>query len=203
MEVWFSNKTWGEFDVDVGFHKNDSEVDEDIFELVVEVAIVECGLEVDDDDDDDDDEVVEGAAELVDDVLEVVAACVEVVGVCEVEVEVVVAAAAVLEDLAMLELPDPPPASKTTMLAVSPDGTVTTQKLAPPAPAAESELVTPPIPSTEGSIEQGSPLQPEPEHTTLTPKVGWTVASPEAVQIGFHAIFTKVFPLESVFAPAT
>jgi hypothetical protein len=39
------------------------------------------------------------------------------------------------EELGELEDPDPP-TGKTTILAVTPLGTVTTQKLAPPAPAA-------------------------------------------------------------------
>ena len=71
------------------------------------------------------------------------------------------------------EEPEPPPLelpeSKTTTFAVTPLGTVTTQKFAPPAPDAWSELVTPPMPLTAGSMAQGRPLQPEPEHSILTP----------------------------------
>ena len=95
------------------------------------------------------------------------------------------------------------PAGKTTTLADPPSGTVTTQKFAPPAPDAWSELVTPPIPLVEGSMEQGRPLQPEPEHSTLRPKVGSVPLSGEPVQIGFQPILKKVFPFESVFPPTT
>ena len=82
--------------------------------------------------------------------------------------------------LAATEL-DEPAELKTTIFAVEPEGTVTTQKLAPPAPAAAVELVTPPIPSVEGSIEQGSPLQPVPEQVTLIPHDGFTVEKPESM----------------------
>lgn len=53
-----------------------------------------------------------------------------------------------------------PSVLKTTMFAVWPWGTVTTQNAAPPAPFAESGLSTPPIPSVAGLIEQGRPLHP-------------------------------------------
>ena len=87
------------------------------------------------------------------------------------------------------EAEDPePPSSKTTTSAVRPEGTVTTQKLAPPAPEAWSALVTPPIPTTDGSIEQGSPLHPDPEHSILIPKVGMVSEREEDVQIGFQPI---------------
>ena len=160
--------------------------------------------------------VMLGFVELV---AEVVEATTELeVGLFVVDVEVglgddvVVGAAAVdvdEEELVVLEDPDAPdpelefPASKTTTLAVSPSGTVTTQKLAPPAPVDWSELVTPPTPLTDGSMEQGVPLQPDPEHTILMPKVGGVLESEQPVQIGFHPIFKNVFPLESVLAPAT
>jgi len=52
-------------------------------------------------------------------------------------------------------------------------------------------------------MEQGVPLHPEPEHSILIPNVGVVLDSEQPVKIGFHPIFTKVFPFESVFAPAT
>lgn len=67
------------------------------------------------------------------------------------------------------ELPSPFP--KTTILALPPEGTVTTQNEAPPAP---SEL----LPSilltawTAGSILHGRPLQPSPSQTISTPNSG-------------------------------
>lgn len=93
------------------------------------------------------------------------------VGVGVVDVEGATEELAAFEDdpaepeLPPLELPD----SKTTTFAVTPLGMVTTQKLAPPAPVAWSELVTPPMPLTAGSMEQGKPLQPGPEHSILRP----------------------------------
>lgn len=106
-----------------------------------------------------------------------------------------------LEDLAPepLELP----AGKTTTFAVSPLGMVTTQKFAPPAPEAWSALVTPPTPLLEGSMLHGVPLQPEPEQTILTPKLGGVLARCESMKIGFQPIFANVLPLASVLAPAT
>jgi hypothetical protein len=175
----------------VGAHKKVSEVDE--VERVV--VIVVCALVVDVER-----EVVGTGVEL--EVVWVVLvdacvdSCVDVVAVAaweevEVEVEVEVEAWVVLEVAALEVLPElDPPTSKTTTFAVTPDGTVTTQKLAPPAPAAAVELVTPPIPSIDGSIEQGSPLHPEPEHSIFTPKVGVIVLRPDAVQMGFHAALT-------------
>lgn len=117
-------------------------------------------------------------------------------------------AAAEVPDSESLGEGDPEPAlesptGKTTTLAVNPAGIVTTQKLAPPAPEAPSGLVTPPTPSTEGSIEQGRPLHPEPEHSIFTPKVGEVPLSGELVNSGFHATFAYVRPLASVLAPAT
>lgn len=90
------------------------------------------------------------------------------VGVVEVEVEE-------LDELLdeLLELAEPLlPASKTTMFAVLPLGTVTTQNPAPPAPSALSDEVTSFKALTEGSILQGNPLQPAPSSQVIsTPKV--------------------------------
>ena len=101
------------------------------------------------------------------------------------------------------ELAAESPAGNTTMFAVKPLGTVTTQKLAPPAPEAWSALVTPPTPLTEGSMVHGRPLQPAPEHSILRPKLGGVLLRGEFMKIGFHASFTNVLPLASVLAPAT
>jgi hypothetical protein len=73
------------------------------------------------------------------------------------------------------------PALKISILADPPGGTVTTQKFALPAPEDWSELDTPPTPLTEGSIEQGRPLHPEPEHVILTPKVGVVCAQSQSM----------------------
>lgn len=100
-----------------------------------------------------------------------------VVGVVEVEVEVeVLVLVLVLDellDLLVVELPvSLLPASKTTMFAVWPLGTVTTQNEAPPAPSELSAEVTSFRESTEGSILQGNPLQPAPSSQVIsTPKV--------------------------------
>ena len=83
-----------------------------------------------------------------------------------------------------LGVPEPAlesPGWKMTTLAVVPLGIVTTQKLAPPAPADSSALVTPPTPTTEGSMEQGTPLHPGPEHSILTPKLGVVLSKGELV----------------------
>jgi hypothetical protein len=80
------------------------------------------------------------------------------------------------------------PAGNRTTVADWPSGIVTTQKFAPPAPDASSGLVTPPIPFTEGSMEQGRPLQPEPEHSTLRPNDGRVPLSELPVKIGFQPI---------------
>jgi hypothetical protein len=87
-------------------------------------------------------------------------------------------------------VPDPAselPLSKTTTLAVPPEGIVTTQKAAPPAPSAWSALVTPPMPLTEGSMEHGVPLQPDPAHTIFRPKFGITWEK-SSMYFGFHPI---------------
>ena len=76
------------------------------------------------------------------------------------------------------EDPPPPPLPapesgpwKTTKLALTPCGTVTTQKAAPPAPSVFAPTIsfTPLVP---GSIAQGRPLQPSPSHTISTPQDG-------------------------------
>ena len=61
------------------------------------------------------------------------------------------------------------PIGKTTMRAVDPLGTVTTQKSAPPAPVAALELLT--LPTSVPSISQGSPTQ-GPSHSKRRPKLG-------------------------------
>jgi hypothetical protein len=94
-----------------------------------------------------------------------------VVGVVEVEV----LEELLLDMLVELELELPVsllPASKTTMFAVWPLGTVTTQNAAPPAPSELSAEVTWFKASTEGSILQGRPLQPALSSQVIsTPKV--------------------------------
>jgi hypothetical protein len=161
--------------------------------------------------------VVDGAAdaEYVDVELVLAATLLEVEeDVVGAAAEVDEGAAAVVEDDAALfaaalpaslaaEPASGDPAGNTTMLAFTPEGTVTTQKLAPPAPLAWSALETPPTPALEGSMEQGRPLQPSPSHSMLMPNVGVVPESEEPVNIGFHPIFTKVSPLATVFAPAT
>jgi hypothetical protein len=75
-----------------------------------------------------------------------------------------------------LPLPEPEPAdpddfSKTTKLAFTFGGTVTTQKLPPPAPS----VLVPSISLTlclAGSTAQGRPLQPGLSQTISTPHVG-------------------------------
>lgn len=158
---------------------------------------------------DDDDDVVEAAVEdsfstlVVDVVLAVV--LVEV-GVVDLALGVVVVAAA-LEVVVDFDppppFPPPLPASKRTMFAVAPDGTVTTQKFAPPAPEDESELVTTLSPFV-GSILQGSPLHSTPSAQVISiPKVGSVLERSHPVKIGFQASFRKVSPLATVFPPAT
>ena len=100
--------------------------------------------------------------------------------------------------------PSDPSMLKTTMLAVFPLGTVTTQKVAPPTPTVPTGLERPLTPpSVAGLMEQGRPLQPPSGHSIFTPKVGVLSRSGQSVKIGFHAIFKNVWPLASVFAPAT
>lgn len=66
-----------------------------------------------------------------------------------------------------------PSFSKTTMWAVSPLGTVTTQPVAPPAPVKGVPIISLTL-LTAGSILQGRPLQPSPSHSISIPKSGLT-----------------------------
>jgi len=86
--------------------------------------------------------------------------------------------------------PSEPSTLKTTMLAVLPLGTVTTQKLAPPTPVALTGLFTPFVPSVEGWMAQGRPLHPPPGHSILMPKFGGVSLSEQPTNMGFHAILT-------------
>jgi hypothetical protein len=67
-----------------------------------------------------------------------------------------------------------PSFSKTTMWAVSPLGTVTTQPVAPPAPVKGLPIISL-TELTAGSILQGRPLQPSPSHSISIPKSGLTL----------------------------
>lgn len=67
----------------------------------------------------------------------------------------------------------PPDFSKTTTLAFSPLGTVTTQKVAPPAPTEVLPIISLTA-FTAGSILHGRPLQPSPSHSISIPKSGTT-----------------------------
>lgn len=67
------------------------------------------------------------------------------------------------------------PISKTTMLALEPGGTVTTQPVAPPAPMNTSKALIWLTSMLEGSILQGRPLQPSPSHSISIPKLGLTL----------------------------
>lgn len=96
----------------------------------------------------------------------------------------------------------PPDPSKATIWAELPLATVTTQNEEPPAPTAASLLATLPS-AADGSIWQGRPEQPPPGHSIFTPNPGFVPLRPDDSQIGFHPIFTKVWPLLSVLAPAT
>lgn len=87
-------------------------------------------------------DVVVGATELVVGVLDVVGA-----GVDELDEE--------LEELDELADPSEPSRLKTTIFALPPFGTVTTQKSEPPAPVALLSLLTP-----DPSISHFAPLQP-------------------------------------------
>jgi len=100
--------------------------------------------------------------------------------------------------------PVEPSVLKTTMFAVCPLGTVTTQKSAPPAPVAARSLLTLKPSTVAGLSSQGKPLQPTPSaHSILTPKVGRVSLSAESMKMGFHPSLTKVSPDSTVFAPAT
>ena len=85
--------------------------------------------------------------------------------------------------------------SKTTKLAVTPLGTVTTQKFAPPAPSVLLPTISL-IAFWDGSIAQGSPLQPGPLQTISTPQVGMTFLKGVAGSryMGFQASLMNVFP---------
>lgn len=97
-------------------------------------------------------------------------------------VEVVVGAAVLvvlllldeLEEDDLDSLEEPPEMSKTTMLALAPEGTVTTQPVAPPAPVKTSGAFISLTPMVEGSIRQGRPLQPSPSHRISIPNSGFT-----------------------------
>jgi hypothetical protein len=159
---------------------------------LVELETADEEVELDEDVDDEVDECVELDELLEDDVDD--GGGVEVLELVEDGVGVGVGVGEALEEAAFeedagFELPELP-ISKTTISAVNPEGTVTTQKLAPPAPLAWSALVTPPIPSVDGSIEHGRPLQPEPEHSILIPKLGMVFDKELPVQIGFQPILT-------------
>jgi hypothetical protein len=67
-----------------------------------------------------------------------------------------------------------PSFSKTTMCAVEPLGTVTTQPVAPPAPTKGSPIISLTL-LIAGSILQGRPLQPPPSHSISIPKSGLTL----------------------------
>ena len=100
-------------------------------------------------------------------------------------------------------LPLEPSVLKTTMLAVSPLGTVTTQKSAPPAPVAARLLLTLKPSTVAGLISQGSPLQRPDSHSILRPNVGLLSLSGESMKMGFHPSLTNVSPDATVLAPAT
>ena len=86
--------------------------------------------------------------------------------------------------------PSEPSTLKTTMFAVFPLGTVTTQKSAFPTPVALTGLSTPPTPLLEGLMEHGKPLQPPAGHSILIPNVGGVFLSEHPMNMGFQAIFT-------------
>jgi hypothetical protein len=171
-------------------------VDDRDADLVVEDFLTddEDGVLEDDDDDDEVDDVeveVEGGAELVVGVLVVVGFATLVVlgGSFDLDEEA--------------GAPEEPSVLKTTMLAVLPLGTVTTQKPEPSTPSVATGLDTPFRPSLDGSMEHGNPLQPPSGHSILRPNVGRVFFRGVAKYTGFHAIFTYVSPLARVLAPAT
>jgi hypothetical protein len=117
----------------------------------------------------------EEAAEVVEEAEEVE------VGVSVVEVVVgatvllvLLLLAELVEDDFLSSLEEPPEMSKTTMLALAPEGTVTTQPVAPPAPVKTSGASISLTPMVEGSIRQGRPLQPSPSHRISIPNSGLT-----------------------------
>lgn len=166
---------------------------EDGDELVVEVGIDEVEVDVDVDDGVDDVVVVEDVVGVE----EVVLVVLVVVGV-----ELVVGAADDVVDSTGAELVEEPPPdpskNDTTMLALEPLGTVTTQKGEPPAPEASLSLTTP-LPSTL----QGMPLQSSLGHSISRPYSGLVPESDESCHTGFMPTFTNVEPSATVLAPAT
>jgi len=102
------------------------------------------------------------------------------------------------------EFPCPPDSSKTTKVAVTPLGTVTTQKAPPPAPLEELPTISFTL-FLAGSIAQGRPLQPGPSHSIFTPHLGISFLKGVASSryIGFQPSLMKVCPLLSALAPAT
>lgn len=145
-----------------------------------------------------DDDNGEGVGEDVDELLPTATCC-----FCAIEG----AAAKLTEETGELldspDLPEPEsspallrPPSNTTKFALTPSGTVTTQKLAPPAPS----LLLPTISLIlfwDGSIAHGRPLHPSPSQTISTPHLGITSRNGVAGSryIGFQASFTNVLPL--------
>ena len=95
--------------------------------------------------------------------------------VLELELELLVEVGVLVETSTVSDEVLPLPSfSKTTMCAVEPLGTVTTQPVAPPAPTKGSPIIS--LTSlTAGSILQGRPLQPPPSHSISIPKSGLTV----------------------------
>jgi hypothetical protein len=159
VALWLEDADFDEDEVEVGvelvLELEELELDDELL-LVVLVEVlegvgVELELEVDELDDDVDDGV--GVVELE---------------LLELEED---------NELLLLEpelpLPDesPPPLLKTTMLAVLPCGTVTTQNAAPPAPSVLAPVISL-TPLVSGSISQGRPLQPPSGHSILAPQLG-------------------------------
>jgi hypothetical protein len=92
--------------------------------------------------------------------------------VLELELELEVAELVGTETVSEEVLPLPS-FSKTTICAVSPFGTVTTQPVAPPAPTKGFPIISL-TELTAGSILQGRPLQPSPSHSISIPNSGLT-----------------------------